>query len=236
MHPGLIPVFLTLPLIVIATAAPNALATDEPDFQSVYEQKPFEIRHYPPLITASILVETDAQGAGNAGFRPLADYIFGNNTKREKIEMTAPVVQSPSGKRKKSSEKIDMTAPVTQTQTGDGKWRVSFIMPEKWTLETLPKPNNPDIIIEKVPAQMLAVIRFSGGMNAKRFSEREAELKDWLTGSPGGVSYRQDGVARYAFYNGPWVPGPFKRNEIMIPVMAPSDDAEAAGRVQTSTP
>jgi hypothetical protein len=40
--------------------------------------------------------------------------------------------------------KIAMTAPVTQ-QGSDNTWRVRFIMPSRYTMETLPKPNNPAV-------------------------------------------------------------------------------------------
>ena len=79
------------------------------------------------------------------GFRIIADYIFGNNTTAQKVPMTAPVTQQ-------DSQKIAMTAPVTQQ--GDGNtWRVRFIMPSNYTLETLPKPNNPAIKLKEVGAR-----------------------------------------------------------------------------------
>ena len=68
--------------------------------------------------------------------------------------MTAPVTQQ-------GSEKIAMTAPVTQQ--GDGNtWRVRFIMPSSYTMETLPKPNNPTVELKEVPAKRYVVIRFAG--------------------------------------------------------------------------
>ena len=89
--------------------------------------------------------------------------------------MTAPVTQQ-------GNEKIAMTAPVTQ-QGSDKSWRVRFIMPSKYTMETLPKPNNPAIELKEIPAKRFAVIRFSGmggqreprapHQGAGRFPERE---------------------------------------------------------------
>ena len=52
--------------------------------------------------------------AGNKAFRILADYIFGNNNAKLKIDMTAPVAQQPA------SEKIAMTAPVSQIKGPGG--------------------------------------------------------------------------------------------------------------------
>jgi SOUL heme-binding protein len=65
--------------------------------------------------------------------------------------MTAPVTQQ-------GSEKIAMTAPVTQQ--GDG--RVRFIMPSNYTMEALPKPNNPAVELKEIGAKRYTVIRFSG--------------------------------------------------------------------------
>jgi hypothetical protein len=68
--------------------------------------------------------------------------------------MTAPVIQQPA-------EKIAMTAPVTHEGVA-GSWKVSFVMPANYTMDTLPKPNNNAVKLEKVPGKRFAVIRFSG--------------------------------------------------------------------------
>ena len=56
--------------------------------------------------------------------------------------MTAPVEMQPL------PQKINMTKPVL-TEGNDNTWIVSFIMPNEFTLETLPKPNNKNIKIKK---------------------------------------------------------------------------------------
>lgn len=60
--------------------------------------------------------------------------------------------------------KIAMTAPVTQVKQQDESWVVAFVMPEKWTKETLPKPNNPEVTIREVTGEFLAAIRFREGL------------------------------------------------------------------------
>ena len=51
-----------------------------------------------------------------------------------------------------------MTAPVTQQ--GDGKtWRVRFIIPSSYTMEALPKPNNPAVELKEIGARRYVVIR-----------------------------------------------------------------------------
>jgi hypothetical protein len=97
--------------------------------------------------------------ASSKGFKLITDFIFGNNTaqsgKSEKISMTAPVDV------KASAEKISMKAPVGLQQSNKG-WRVYFVMPSQYTLQTLPKPNNPQVLIKLMPAQKFAVVQFSG--------------------------------------------------------------------------
>lgn len=154
---------------------PVAHATEEPRYSIVDKIGAIEVRQYAPRLAADVIVPGDEEDARNAGFRLLADYIFGNNTARTKIAMTAPVAQE-------RSEKIDMTAPVAQTREGGG-WRVRFFMPAKYTRETLPKPNNPAVQIVEVPAETMAVLRFS---NTERGGRRGAHRR--ASGCRGGFA------------------------------------------------
>ena len=107
----------------------------------------FEIRKYQEYVIASVEIDADFRHALNQGFGILADYIFGNNQARTNIEMTAPVI----GQAVKNT-KIEMTAPVTSAQVGEGnKYLVSFTMPSKYTLESLPEPMNKTILLQKLP-------------------------------------------------------------------------------------
>lgn len=193
---------------VTALALPmSANATEEPKYEIVTEDDSMQIRQYEPVILAEVEVTGSMQRAGNSGFRPLADYIFGNNTARAEIAMTAPVTRT-------KSQKIDMTAPVTRTRSDDDTWTVSFTMPASWTMETLPVPNNPDVTLREVPGELIAAIRFSGSGPAATQMRKQAELETWLTAQ----GYTATGPARYAGYDAPWKPAPFRRNEVMIPV------------------
>ena len=93
----------------IATAIFNptaANAAQEPPHEVIASDGNIEVRQYKPQILAEVTVTGDMRRAGNSGFRPLADFIFGNNTAKQSIEMTAPVTRTPA------SRKIEMTAPV----------------------------------------------------------------------------------------------------------------------------
>lgn len=185
----------------------SANATEEPDFTVLIQDGAYEVREYAPMIVAEVEVTGNMRRAGNSGFRPLADYIFGNNTTRSEIEMTAPVTR-------KASTKIEMTAPVTRVENPNDSWTVSFVMPAEWTMETLPRPNNPDVTLREVPGEMIATIKFSGAGSESTHKKKQIQLEGWIAEQ----GYEAIGAPRYAGYDAPWVPGPFRRNEVMIPV------------------
>lgn len=188
-----------------------AMATDEPSFTLVERVGDIEIRDYPALIVAEVEVQGDRREATNRGFRPLAGYIFGGNSPRQEIAMTAPVTSTRAG-----GQEIAMTAPVTSAPAGEGSWTVAFIMPEDWTMETLPAPNDARVTVHETPARRVAVIRFNGLMGEQRVADHLSELQGFL--DERGLT----GVAAptYAAYNPPWIPGPFRRNEIWIEIPA----------------
>lgn len=187
-----------------------AMATEEPAFTIVIDDDAFQVRQYPALVVAETQVDGNRRDAASAGFRILASYIFGGNTRRESIAMTAPVMQSPP-----SSEKIAMTAPVSQTAVA-GAWVVRFTMPAGYTLDTLPKPNDARVVLRMTPAIRVAVIRFSGWANDRDFERKRAELERWMAKR----GLHAVGPASLAQYNPPWTLGPLRRNEVMLPVEA----------------
>lgn len=185
------------------------MATEEPRYTVIEQSGDFELRAYSPMIVAETQVSGPMADASSAGFRLIADYIFGNNTSRaggsENIGMTAPVSMEPK------SEKISMTAPVSMEQTG-GQWRVHFFMPSRYTLDTLPKPNNPAVRLREVPAGNYAAIRFSGVVGEKTRAAKTAELMAWLD-SKGITPIGQPELARY---NPPWTLPFLRRNEVIV--------------------
>lgn len=132
-------------LLGAALWGPIVSNVEQPKYHVVESSGNIEIRDYAPMIVAEAEVAGDRRDAIGKGFRIIADYIFGNNTSAQKVRMTAPVTQQ-------GSEKIAMTAPVTQQ--GDGNiWRVRFVMPSSYTIETLPKPNNLAVNLKEIGAK-----------------------------------------------------------------------------------
>jgi effector-binding domain-containing protein len=117
--------------------------------------------------------------------------------------MTAPVSVEPS------AEKISMTAPVGVQQSNQG-WKVYFVMPSQYTLETLPKPNNPQVTIKSIPSQKFAVLRFSGLVDEEKMAKKVAELKEWA----GNKKLKMLGNPELARYNPPWTLPFLRRNEV----------------------
>ena len=65
--------------------------TEEPAHTVVERIGEVEIRRYGPRIAAQTVVTGSSEAARNRGFQRLAGYIFGGNTSRSSIAMTAPV-------------------------------------------------------------------------------------------------------------------------------------------------
>ena len=81
--------FLLCLFCLISLLTGVAMATEEPSYTSILQEAAFEIREYPALIAAEVTVQGDRSEAVSAGFRLLAGYIFGGNTRKQSIAMTA---------------------------------------------------------------------------------------------------------------------------------------------------
>ena len=141
-------------LLGAALWGPIVSNVEQPKYKIIESKGNIEIRDYAQMIVAETDVAGERDEAISKGFRIIANYIFGNNSATQKVPMTAPVTQQ-------GSEKIAMTAPVTQQGEGN-TWKVRFIMPSSYSMETLPKPSNPTVELKEVPAKRFVVIRFSG--------------------------------------------------------------------------
>lgn len=166
-----------------------------------------EIRDYAPQIVAETSVEAGFDEAGNIAFRRLFGYISGKNRTKASIAMTAPVEQQ------KGSEKIAMTAPVEQVKSGD-TYTVSFVMPAKYAMETLPEPVDPAVRLREVPGRKMAAIRYSGTWSQKRYEQKREMLRQFI--AERGLSVA--GEDSFARYNSPFQLWFLRRNEVLIPV------------------
>lgn len=195
---------------------------EEPAFESIKKDGDFEVRQYRGFIVAETFVKGDMDAAGSEAFRAIAGYIFGGNistsvNSSEKIAMTAPVVMEKS-MEKTTSEKIAMTAPVvmekTMEKSADEMYRVHFVMPSQYTMQTLPKPTNSKVTLREVAAQKMAVIRFSGFSTEEKVRVKTEELTSWIEKQ----QLKIIGKPQFARYDPPMMPPFLRRSEVMIAV------------------
>lgn len=165
---------------------------EKPAHKTLESDGDFEVRDYPEMLVAEVSVGGDRAAALDQGFGQLTDYIFAKSRDGDRVAMTAPVLSS-SG--------------------GGGAWLTRFVMPAHFTRATLPQPG-PGLAITSVPARKVAAIRFSGVADEAAMAEREAQLRSWV----GAKKYKVTGEIERAFYNSPFVPGPVRRTELLIPI------------------
>ncbi len=171
-----------------------------------------ELRAYSPYIVAEVDVQaTNLRRAAEAGFRPLAGYIFGGNVPQDKIAMTAPVTAEAKG------EKISMTAPVTSSVDADGTYTVRFSMPAKWTMDTLPTPKNPGVRLVEVDAHHVLAIKYRGQSDAKRMASGAEQLLRHAAEN----GFSPEGEPTWAGYSAPYVPVPLRKWEMLLQVRRP---------------
>jgi hypothetical protein len=170
---------------------------DQPSYELVVKVGNIEVRDYGPMTVAEVTRQGDRDSAVRAGFRPLARYIFAKDRPGDKIAMTAPVTQQPA-----------------EGSADDTVWKVQFIMPEGMAQDTLPKPADADVRLLTIDPTRRAAIRFSGRADDALMQANETRLRDWLNDK----GYSTSGPAIYAYYDDPFTPGMFRRNEVLFEV------------------
>ena len=193
------------------------MSVESPHYEIIKSDGPFELRRYAGYLTANVRVSArDAAQATNLGFNPLADYIFGNNHAADRISMTAPVTAG-----RICCQRIAMTAPVTAARDEED-YVVSFTMPSGYSMEDLPRPNNPAVMLEAVEPHTVAVVRFSGHLHGDSTLRAQAELEQWLVAQ--GLTAA--GEPTLAQYDAPWKPGFARHNEILVTVDGAPDSGD----------
>ena len=165
--------------------------TEEPPFTVESTVGGVEIRRYEPRIAAETTIDADEEKARNEGFRRLAGYIFGGNTTKTKIAMTAPVA----------------------AQRGEsGEWVIRFFMPSEHSMDALPTPKDDRVRLVKVPAERVAVLKFSGTASLDAIASRTAELLNTLRDN----NIKTKGTPFTWFYDPPWTLPFRRRNEVVV--------------------
>lgn len=201
-------VMLLAGLLSLSLLGERAMSYEEPQYTVVNTEDDFEYRQYDPYRVSETIIEgaRDADAASSEGFRRLFAYITGANSSESKISMTVPVSQG-------ASEKIAMTVPVQQSAADTG-WRVSFMLPSEFTVETAPVPTDKRVYVREVPGRLMVVQRFSGRWTESNYTEHEQELAQYVAAA--GLS--PAGVIERAAYNAPFSIPWFRRNEVMVAI------------------
>ena len=144
---------ILLVLISIITLSSQTMAYEEANYETVRENKNYEIRKY----NDRLVIETNSI-QGN-GFRKLFNYISGNNEKNQEIKMTVPVTQ----------------------EIKNGNVTMQFYLPSKFNKDNAPKPSNSEIKVLTIEGGYYAAIKYSGRSSDKNFLKNknilEKELK-----------------------------------------------------------
>ena len=183
-----------------------------------------------PDIVAETTVSGQFEQAGNAAFRRLGGYIFGNNRRRDSIAMTAPVVQEPASQRiamttpvlqETGSQEIAMTASVTQEGSGN-EWVITFVMPSQYTMDALPEPLDSSVRLRERPGQLMAAVLYSGTWRKSSYENQRRQLEAFVKTQ----GYVVAGPAVFARYDSPMTLPFRRRNEVLIPVQPGSPAAD----------
>ena len=163
------------------------------EFEGLKKIGNVEIRRYPSFLIAKV------DGYGDGGFNILFQFISGKNNSTSEISMTAPVI----------SQEIEMTTPVL-SEGGS----IAFVMPSKYSLESVPKPVDDRINIVEIPKRTLAVLRFSGRWSTSLFNKKSRQLLEQLCKEKISII----GTVFSMRYSSPFTPSFLRRNEVAIEV------------------
>ena len=191
----------------IAMAGEAGAETTHEATHKGYEMPPYtvewsagarEIRLYGPHLLAEVKISGSRSGAIQKGFRVLAGYIFGGNATGEKIAMTVPVAQSPEA----------------GGEAGGKTWIVSFMMPERYTSETLPAPRTDAIRFVEAGTSRQLVKRFSGIPGTEGLADRAEALRAWAKAQ----GHEVVAGPHYYFYDAPMTLPWKRRNEVAFTI------------------
>jgi hypothetical protein len=186
---GLSFAFITLILSIMSFTSKNI---ETPDYKVVKVLDEVEIRLYPEMLVAKTsLKDNSFDDEGSSGFRTIASYIFGGNESNEKIAMTSPVVMN----------------------MGDSA-SMYFVMPKKYSLDELPKPNSKSVILSEIAPKTLAVISYGGYSSDKKIENHVSKLTTILKKN----KIKTKGDFMYMGYNAPW-DVINRKNEVAIEVV-----------------
>lgn len=216
----------TLPLLAGCSLFGIRSGYESAAYEIIQEDGSFELRGYEALVVARTSTRATYDESGSASFRRLFGYIAGNNETGKGIAMTTPVFQEGPG-----STKIAMTTPVIEKRSGD-EWTMAFVVPAEYTLESAPKPTDPDVSLAEIPPRKVAVVRYSGFLSEEKLRDQTVRLLEWIDAN--GLTPVSG--PRSAGYDPPWTIPFLRRNEVLIEVASGARDRWHAVRRSMRVP
>ena len=179
---------------------------ESPKYDVIHEDGELEIRRYPALLRAKTFVAGDYETSSEIGYKRLASFIAGHNSGELRVY---PVDAAP--RSSSCGEHIAMTTPVLQAPAESG-WSTAFILPRKYSFSTAPKPWDAEIELEQVPPQTMAILRYSGSVDADRIQRKFREVRGWVQ----SIGWRSISEPLAAQYDPPFTIPFLKRNEVLV--------------------
>ena len=164
-------------------------------YEVLEKEAALELRHYERLVLVTTAMPSGMNDQSDP-FYKLFEYISGEN---------------------ESTKEITMTAPVFLDQTDEATDFMSFVLPENFSIETAPLPQNPAVNLKEIVNYTVAVITFSGTFNQDNINAHKIALEEWIAGK----GFEIKGAAKAAGYNPPFTIPALRRNEVLIPVVKP---------------
>jgi len=172
-------------LIALVIFGVNKYETQNYDL--ILSDENFEIRFYPSSLKAKV----SSGKSANGNFYKLFQFISGNNSKEEKIEMTTPVYM----------------------KSDDNSNTMEFVMPSSYDMESISKPNDKNIVVYESEAKYYACIRYGGYSNSSKFDTHSKKLIQKLS----KLNITSIGDIFYVSYNSPYKVFN-RRNEVMVEI------------------
>ena len=170
--------------------------TQRQEFEVLQTYADFELRKYLPCVIAEVKVSAQYSTSTSSAFSTLFNYISKGNKSSEKIAMTAPVI---------TAQKADIAE--------SDEWYVSFVMPSGSTFGHLPRPNNSQVNLRELDAEICVAKSFRG----KASDELSRKITEQLRASASRANIALSDETRICRFDPPFKPGFLQYNEIVIP-------------------
>ena len=193
---------VVLVAILVAAGGCQAIRAgyETASYRVIQSDGSFQLREYPTLQWVETSMASPS-GDSDGSFGRLFRFITGGNQAQQKIAMTTPVYMTSTATPGNSTQRV-----------------MAFVMPKDMVATAVPAPSDASVRRREVPAGRFAVRRFSGGRSLEREEEFLGELRAWVAAR--GLSVA-DPVPIYGYFDPPWTPSIFRRNEVMLRVTEP---------------